>query len=46
MELAYKKEFGEESAALVYKIDHDYEVYEIPQYGGEPRFEGIFDRTF
>ncbi len=43
--LVFKQSFGEESYGLVYHNEQNgmYEVYEIPQYGGQERLEGVFN---
>lgn len=43
MELVYTKSYGEESYGFVYRnAVGEYEVYEVPQYGGVERLECVF----
>ena len=34
--------WSEESSALVYRIENVYILFEIPLFGGEPRYSGTF----
>jgi hypothetical protein len=43
MELVYTKSYGEGAYGFVYRnAAGEYEVYEVPQYGGKERFERVF----
>ena len=43
MELVYTKSYGEGAYGFVSRnAVGEYEVFEVPQYGGEERREGIF----
>ena len=42
-ELIYRHSYGEEAAGLVYRNQAgEYEVWEVPQYGGMEQFEKVF----
>ncbi len=41
--LVFKYSYGEESYGLVYDNDGKFDVYEIPQYGGQPCFNKTFE---
>ena len=43
MKLVYEKSYGEGSYGFVYENDGQYEVYEVPLYGGHERFEGSYE---
>lgn len=43
MELVFTKSYGEGSYGFVYRnAAGEYEVFEVPQYGGMERYEGVF----